>query len=108
MPEEILGLGAAQAQGQSAHRVTGMRERVIHRDEDYHGMLNGKGGEWARWALGLVCVALVSMGGSYFAMSNRVVAAEIEIKALQGQVASLSEDVRELRADVKMILQAVR
>ena len=66
-----------------------------------HRGLNGKTGEVLRWAFGLLLAAVVSYFTSIGAVQTRIAVAESQIDAMR-------EDMRELRSDVKLILQAVR
>jgi hypothetical protein len=62
---------------------------------------NGKTGEALRWVAMLAIAGLVSYYTTTATIQARLAVAESEIKLMR-------DDVRELRADVKMILQAVR
>jgi mannitol-specific phosphotransferase system IIBC component len=63
--------------------------------------LNGKTGEIVRWALGLCLAALVS----YFTAIGTL---QTEVAVLKERYERIAEDVREVKADVKLLLQRVR
>jgi hypothetical protein len=62
--------------------------------------LNGKTGEYVRWVLALALAGLVSYFTSIGAVQTRVAIAESKIEQIR-------EDLKEIKADVKLLLQAV-
>lgn len=63
--------------------------------------LNGKTGEVLRWVAMLVLAGLVSYFTTTGALATRMAVAESRIDRL-------SEDIREIKSDVKAVLRAVR
>lgn len=63
--------------------------------------MNGKTGDVVRWLAMMALAGVVSYYTTTATIQARLAVAESEIRLMR-------DDVRELRADVKMILQAVR